>query len=182
MINLTKRVNNMAKATAKQFAIEATKLVGNPYCWGGNGETIEDFIRKFANSLKQEESKTDEMIAFIEQTILPTIMPTVLHDIHFQDCSGLVIEILRKLGVVSQTFDENAEGLFKKCSITAKPQTGALAFFYNGTKHNHVGICIDNETVVHAYSTKAGVICEPISDRAGKWVDFGLLKSYIKYD
>ena len=172
----------MAKATVKQVVEEAKKLIGNPYCWGGNGETIEDMIRSFAKKNGQKEAQTDTMVAFIIEKIIPAIMPIVLTDIHFQDCSGLIIEILRKLGVVNKDYDTTAEGLYNKCKSISKPQAGALAFFYDGTKHNHVGICIDNKTVIHAYSVKVGVVCEPISDRADKWVDFGLLNSYIKYN
>lgn len=171
----------MAKALVSDVIKEAVNLIGNPYLWGGNGETLEYTIRKFAKTCGQDESQTNTMIEFIKK-MYPSIMPTILSEIHLQDCSGLIVEILRKLGAVNSSFDTTAQGFYEKCKPISSPKAGALAFFYNGTKHNHVGICIDDKTVIHAYSTKLGVVCELISDRADEWVDFGLLESYIKYN
>lgn len=163
--------------TVEQMIETAFKLVGQPYLWGGNGETLEDIIRVYADSKGQGKSATSDMIKFVSTMIL---IP--LSTIHFQDCSGLIVEVLRKIGAVSKSWDESAEGIYKKCTKVDKPCKGAFAFFYNGKKHNHVGICVDETTVIHSYSVNTGVIVEPIANKKGKWVDFGLPKWCIDFN
>ena len=130
-------------ATASQMIKEAYSLVGQPYLWGGNGETLEEIIRKYADGKGQGKSATDDMIKFLKG-----IIPVGL-DTHFQDCSGMVIEILRKLGVIDNKYDATAEGLWKTCKKIDKPCEGAWAFYFDGKKHNHIGICVNNLTVIH---------------------------------
>lgn len=163
-------------ATVNQMIKYAYSLVGQPYLWGGNGETIEDVIRKYADAKGQSKSNTDEMLRFIKG-----IVPYDLSKVHLQDCSGLMVEILRKIGAVPKDFDATAQGLFEKCEKIKKPVEGALAFYYDGKKHNHVGLCSNSGTVIHCLSVKTGVIVEPISKRADKWVDFGLPKWCIDF-
>ena len=163
-------------ATANDMIKKAYELVGQPYLWGGNGETLEDIIRKYADGKGQGKSATDDMINFLKK-----IIPVDLSKIHFQDCSGMVIEILRSLGVISKDYDATAEGLWKTCKKIDKPCEGAWAFYYDGKKHNHIGICANSGTVIHCLSTKTGVIVEPIKKREEKWVDFGLPTAFIDF-
>lgn len=156
-------------ATANQMIKEAYALVGQPYLWGGNGETLEDIIRYYASLKEQGKSATDDMINFLKK-----IIPVDMSSIHFQDCSGMVTEILRKIGAVDKKFDTTAEGYFKKCKKIKEPVEGAFCFYYDGKKHNHIGICVNQSTVIHCLNTKVGVIVEPIEKRKDKWVDFGL--------
>ena len=174
MINLTEKGTDKM-ATASQMIKEAYALVGQPYLWGGNGETLEEIIRKYADGKGQGKSATDDMIKFLKG-----IIPVGL-DTHFQDCSGMVIEILRKLGVIDNKYDTNAEGLWRTCKKIDKPCEGAWAFYFDGKKHNHIGICVNNLTVIHCLSTKTGVIVEPIERRKEKWVDFGLPTAFIDF-
>ena len=162
-------------ATASQMIKEAYSLVGQPYLWGGNGETLEEIIRKYADGKGQGKSATDDMIKFLKG-----IIPVGL-DTHFQDCSGMVIEILRKLGVIDNKYDATAEGLWKACKKIDKPCEGTWAFYFDGKKHNHIGICVNNLTVIHCLSTKTGVIVEPIERRKEKWVNFGLPTAFIDF-
>ena len=164
------------KVKSKVFVKAAVELKGNPYCWAGNGETLADILRSYATKNGQSKSATDDMITYLNR-----LLDTPLDKIHFQDCSGLIVELLRKLGVVSDTFDDNAEGLYHRCTKITKPQRGALCFYYQNGRHNHVGICVDKNTVVHALSTKTGVIVEALSVRADKWKEYGLLDEFIQY-
>ena len=156
-------------ATVNQMIETACTLVGQPYLWGGNGETLEDIIRTYAGSKGQGKSATDDMIKFLRNMI-----PVSLSNIHFQDCSGFVVETLRKIGAIKKTWDGTAEDIFNKCQRIEKPCKGAFAFYWNGYKHNHIGICLDDTTVIHCLSVNTGVIIEPIQKRKDKWVDFGL--------
>ena len=163
--------------TASKFVSEAYGLIGQPYLWGGNGETLADIVSDYATKKEQSKSATDEMIQFLQRKTCVNFS-----DIHFQDCSGMIVEILRKNDCVSKTFDMTAEGLYKECKKIKTPCEGALAFYYDGKKHNHVGICHGGNIVVHCLSVKTGVIAEPIEKRKDKWVEFGLLNKYIEYD
>lgn len=162
------------KATPLQFVEGARDLIGQPYLWGGNGETMGDVLRKYAAAKEQGSSATETMIKFINRMLKADI-----DKIHLQDCSGLVIEVLRKLGAYKG--DLTAQGLYENCTPIDKPEFGCLAFYYNGTKHNHVGICSGDDTVIHDLSVSTGVIEEKISKRAGKWADYGRLDKWIDY-
>ena len=163
--------------SSEKFVQSAFDLIGNPYLWGGNGETLEDVIRKYADAKEQGKDATNDMIEFINLHYC-----IKLNEIHLQDCSGLVIEILRKLGVVSETYDLTAQGLYENCKKITKPCKGALAFYWDGKKHNHVGICANETTIIHCLSTKTGVIIEDISRRGDKWVDFAFPYKWINPD
>lgn len=158
-------------ATPNELIKEAYKMIGQPYCWGGNGETVASLIKKFALSHGQGESSTKEMLSFINKMV-----KTDLDTIHLQDCSGLVVFLLRKIKAYEH--DLTAEEFYKKCTKVDEPFAGCFAFYYNGTKHNHIGICVDDKNVIHDLSTKVGVVLEPLSNRQdekgrSKWVDFG---------
>ena len=55
------------KVSSEKFVQKAFDLIGNPYLWGGNGETLGDVIRKYADSKGQGKEATEDMIAFINQ-------------------------------------------------------------------------------------------------------------------
>lgn len=162
------------KVSCEKFIAMAYELLGNPYLWGGNGETLEDIIRKYATAKEQGKDATTDMINFIN-----TKYCIKCNEIHFQDCSGLVVEILRLLGVFDKSEDLSAQGFYENCEKIKKPCKGALAFYWNGSKHNHVGICVSDTTIIHCLSTKTGVIIENIEKRADKWVDFGYPSKWV---
>lgn len=165
------------KVSSEKFVQKAFDLIGNPYLWGGNGETLGDVIRKYADSKGQSKEATEDMIAFINQHYC-----IKCDEIHLQDCSGFIIEILRLLDVIPDTYDTTAQGLYEQCKKITKPCKGALAFYWNGEKHNHVGICASETTVIHCLSTKTGVIVEDIAKRKDKWVDFAFPYKWVDPD
>ena len=158
-------------ATPNELIKEAYKMIGQPYCWGGNGETVGSLIRNHATSHGQDKKSTEEMLAFINKMIKAD-----LDTVHLQDCSGLMVYLLRKINAYQH--DLTAEEFYKKCTKVDEPFAGCFAFYYNGTKHNHIGLCVDNKNVIHDLSTKVGVVLEPLDKRQdargkSKWVDFG---------
>ena len=161
------------KATPLQFVECARTLLGQPYLWGGNGETLGDVLRKYADAKGQGKDSTEQMIKFINK-----MLKADLDSVHLQDCSGFIIEVLRKLGAYKG--DLTAQGLWENCTPIDKPEFGCLCFYYNGTKHNHVGICTGDDTVIHDLSTSVGIVEEKFSKR-GKWVDFGRADKWIDY-
>ena len=165
------------KISCEKFVQTAYEMLGNPYLWGGNGETLADILRKYADAKGQGKEATEDMINFINKHFCIRC-----EEIHFQDCSGLIVFILRLLGAVEKDYDTTAEGLYKECDKIKTPKKGALAFYYDGKKHNHVGICCGTNTVIHCLSTKTGVIVEDISKRSDKWKDFGFPSKWVNED
>jgi cell wall-associated NlpC family hydrolase len=68
------------------------------------------------------------------------------------DCSGLAIEMLKMAGLVRENFDTTANGLWRSYQdfIIDKPMQGALVFFGTPEKVAHVGICIDEYSMIEA--------------------------------
>ena len=67
------------------------------------------------------------------------------------DCSGLVIEGLKAIGMVQRGYDDTAAGLFRKFmpKKVYKARSGVLAFYGSGHV-THIAICIDGKHVVEA--------------------------------
>ena len=74
------------------------------------------------------------------------------------DCSGLVVEILKASGVISEGSDLTAEGLRQKYSDRIVPfaSFGTLVF-YGKTQATHVGFCLDQYFMVEAAGGDSGV-------------------------
>lgn len=66
------------------------------------------------------------------------------------DCSGLVLELLKSVGVMPGSVDMTAAGLadyFKARKVA--PKFGALSFYGTG-KITHVGFCLDEKLMLEA--------------------------------
>lgn len=62
------------------------------------------------------------------------------------DCSGLVVECLKSVGLIPLHSDYSAEGLWHLFEKRRAPgaQSGSLAFWFDSTgKATHVAICLD---------------------------------------
>lgn len=79
------------------------------------------------------------------------------------DCSGLVVEILKSVGLVQRGSDFSAAGLFSKFALheVHKPTEGCLVFWANNTdKIIHVEYCIDSERTIGASGGGSKTITE----------------------
>jgi len=68
------------------------------------------------------------------------------------DCSGLIIEVLKSVGILPNEFDDTAHGLylrFKDKGI-ASGYAGCLAFWLKEGKAKHVEMLIDDSYVIGA--------------------------------
>ncbi len=72
------------------------------------------------------------------------------------DCSGLVVECLKTVGLMGQNDDATADGLFRKFQSVRveQPSRGCLIFFFGTTGVNavatHVAICLDSHFQISA--------------------------------
>jgi len=69
------------------------------------------------------------------------------------DCSGLVIEVLKSVGILPHVGDWTANDLFwnKFCGKEIEvPKAGVLVFWFNGQKAVHVEMCIDDKYCIGA--------------------------------
>jgi cell wall-associated NlpC family hydrolase len=82
------------------------------------------------------------------------------------DCSGLVIEALRSVGLIEGA-DFTADDLLKKFAsqIVTEPERGCLIFFLNSEgRAVHVGICLDRFFMI-----EAGGGDSKVTDAASAW-------------
>lgn len=64
------------------------------------------------------------------------------------DCSGMVIEGLKSIGMLPLDSDYTANGLWGKFKYleTPQPEAGCLVFwFHDNDKAKHVAVCLDDE-------------------------------------
>jgi hypothetical protein len=150
----------MAKLDVKDFSKWLKEQVGNAYCWGAQGETVYDLVRKFAKGRNQSDEKTDKMLSYMKKY--------GARDIKFYDCSGLgVCYLLDKKAI---TEDTTAAGLYRKCTPVKDTEVteGCWAFLKNDSGIYHIGYVVDNDMVIHAFNQEKGVIMEKRTAR--KWI------------
>lgn len=151
----------MPKAKISEFVDYLYEQVGNPYMWGGQGETVEALIRKLAKSKDQSDSNTATMLDFMKNH--------GFKDMTFFDCSGLgVCFLLEKKAITS---DMTADMIYRKCDSIAPNEVvvGDFAFLLNsGGKATHIGYVVKDGNVIHALNQSKGVILEKMNAR--KWV------------
>ena len=68
------------------------------------------------------------------------------------DCSGLVVEILKSVGILKEHEDYTADGLYRKFKKheVEKPHLGCLAFWGFEERKTHVAFCISDRHVITA--------------------------------
>jgi cell wall-associated NlpC family hydrolase len=86
------------------------------------------------------------------------------------DCSGLVVELLKSVGMISEIDDYTADGLLRKyLNNTVKKigNPGQLIFRTNDEETAfHVAVIVDKTTIIHA--SGAGLSCKNIQDAIDK--------------
>lgn len=68
------------------------------------------------------------------------------------DCSGLVVEGLKAVGIVSNASDWTAHDLFTLfvSKIVTEPSRGCLVFFGKDGTVRHVGVCVDGRRMIES--------------------------------
>lgn len=68
------------------------------------------------------------------------------------DCSGLILEVLKAVGLIRPEIDMTADSLYRlfKSKLTSKPGSGKLVFWFKNTKAIHIEMMIDKDHTVGA--------------------------------
>lgn len=79
------------------------------------------------------------------------------------DCSGLVIEVMKSVGVLPPHFRTSAHELYKTLGTMGHPhvstcEEGAIAFFGLPQHISHVAICKDDQFIIEAGGGSSSVI------------------------
>lgn len=160
------------KAKASEFIKYIRSKVGNPYLWGGQGETVFGLIRQLAKQKGQSDTNTEKTLAYMKKN--------GVKDMEFFDCSGLPVSYLLSVGAISG--DMTADGLYRRCAKINKQDArpSDMVFLLNSAgKATHIGCIVDYGIVVHALNQTRGVIEEELNKR--KWV-FGRPDFCIEYN
>lgn len=89
------------------------------------------------------------------------------------DCSGLAQKLFGAIGLDDPKSDSNAAALFDHFSAPGMstpvrtPEVGALVFFGPRNRINHVGICIDNSSMIEAAGGGPNVTSPEIARKVG---------------
>lgn len=90
------------------------------------------------------------------------------------DCSGLVVYWLLKKKLIDK--DMTANGLYGLCKQTTDRKAGYWVFRIKNGRATHIGVLIDENTVVHAKGRAYGVVKEKYSD--SYWHAIGIPKMF----
>lgn len=87
------------------------------------------------------------------------------------DCSGLVMEILKSIGVMAHGNDMNAQGLYNWVSVSGQKNKfgeGALCFYGKSLKQiTHVSIMIDDKICIEAGGGDKTTINKEVAEKQG---------------
>ena len=163
-------------ATGREYAAKAMEVYRMKpqagYIWGQSGsvwtQAKQTALEKKYNSDKKKYSDYEKGAKYGKKWIGHVVY----------DCSGLTSKLAKDLGY---TFHHGSNSSWNNdCAYKGEKKAGMKipvgAWMYTGTKnsHGHIGIVVDDEWVVEAQGTVAGVTKTKIS--AAKWTYWGLAK------
>lgn len=142
------------------------------YLWGGQGELVMTMTPKRVEEMEDTLKNAGRVL----KTLSARIADGCLMDkAKYFDCSGFVIWLLMKLGLVNQ--DYTANGIYTELCTPIerdKLKSGDLCFIKSNGKCVHVGIYSADYGVIEAAGRDIGVVERSLS--ANKWNTYGRLK------
>ena len=99
------------------------------------------------------------------------------------DCSGLIMEVLKAVGLAGEKDDLTAGGILQKfsASIVYRPTAGVLVFWKKPDgKIVHVGMMIDDVFFVHAASGDSTTVDMEAAIRQNAYVKMRELETYAR--
>jgi cell wall-associated NlpC family hydrolase len=135
----------------QEFIAIINSKIGSGYVYGGQNpepltrEALDKLVKKFGRSNYYFNGYSAERWLGKE----------------YYDCSGLIVYTMRKMGLISNTEDYSAQGIYSKlCTPVAKDKLRAGDLCFNKTNSGivHVGVYMGNNRVTHARGTFYGVV------------------------
>lgn len=140
----------------KKFIAYITKHVGQPYVWGGTGETLT--AANYEAYIDREETSTSYKASakqFCRKLFTAGAQTVTVHD-----CSGYISKALMAAGLRKNRRD--CDGLWAACTRTYTPKDFTLLFRVSSTNANdetHVGVYFQGYQY-HAKGRAYGVVKE----------------------
>jgi len=157
-------------ATVREFLDLIISKIGCGYVWGSQGEIL---TKELLNKLIGIHGKSHYYFANF----------SVEKWIGFQvfDCSGLQVWALQQLGILNNSQDYTASGLYYNlCNPIKKEELKAGDLVFSGDSNiTHVGVYISNNKIIHARGSFYGVVETALFDSFNK---FGRLKNLKEED
>lgn len=90
-----------------------------------------------------------------------------------EDCSGLVCEFLKALGVLTTNEELGSQQIydkFKPMTVAGEPAVGSLAFYGSDVSHiDHVAIFIDDKFILEAGHGTADTLTKEVATQRGAY-------------
>lgn len=145
------------------------------YLWGGNGEPTESLT---VAQIRAQETSLDNVARVLRFIASCYDKGYDMKKSRACDCSGTVVYILRKLGLIKPTADYRARDLQSMSEKVRLDKLKPADLVFNKTSGaTHVGIYIGSNQVVEARGRDYGIVQRSLA--AGSWVIGGKLP-YIK--
>lgn len=144
------------------------------YLWGGQGENV---MTTTPETIRKKETN-DQNAARVLKCLAGKINNGAnMKKAKFFDCSGLVVDILRRLGIISDTADYTAQGIYNDLCVPvlkADIRPSDLCFISSSGKISHVGIITDTNICVEAVGRDVGIISRGMNKNS--WNLYGRVK------
>ena len=101
------------------------------------------------------------------------------------DCSGLVVECLKTVGLMGETDDSTADGLFRRFQSARieQPDQGCLVFFFGANGQvslaSHVAICLDPHFQISAGGGDSRVVDRNTASEFNAYVRIRPIPRYL---
>lgn len=138
------------------------------YVWGANDELCVNLLDKICN-MENSKENIDRILTLLQKRLLQGIE---ILKIHCEDCSGLAIGFLIKMGIIKH--DMSADDLYNLLKDFRVPIGDVQAgdYLFKGTDENktHVGYAVSNKYAIESKNRDVGVVKTAIADRGWGWV------------
>lgn len=148
------------------------------YCWGAGQPTLWTLLELTEARIKAKETSTANANRVIK---LWKARKDKYPNAYAADCSGGIVYCMMLAGIVSATYDENANGLLNKCvKLTSRSQLrgGDWVGQRSGTNTFHIGVVdrVDPNGQIWINEWRGrdiGMVCTRIEDGASEWNRYG---------
>ena len=132
------------------------------YVWGANDETVVNLLDRICN-METDKKDVDRILTLLKKRLLEGCD---IFKIRCDDCSGLAVGFLLKMGVISS--DMTADSFYNYIPNKIRlgdVKAGDFLFMGNDIKKTHVGYAVSKYYAIESKNRDVGVVQTKISDR-----------------